>query len=194
MPIPDKMFLKQKPMLVVCYGLSPLLVAAIYLFGWRSLAVAAVVTCAGLITEACFTFPKGKPVTSAVLVTSLIFSLSLPPTIPFWIAIIGIIVGVALGKMAFGGFGTFSLGVFGARGERSMYRSRAGWRRNSCLSARSSVSSSSIRRSRTVRSERDCLVTRRSDPLRLVVRCSRWRTRLSARSRLRSAIWTAMFA
>ena len=105
MPIPDKMFLKQKPMLAVCYGLSPLLVAAIYLFGWRSLVIVAVVTCAGLITEACFTFPKGKPVTSAVLVTSLIFSLSLPPTIPFWMAIIGIIVGVALGKMAFGGFG-----------------------------------------------------------------------------------------
>jgi Na+-transporting NADH:ubiquinone oxidoreductase subunit B len=105
MPIPDKIFLKQKPMLLVCYGLSPLLVAAVYLFGWRSLAVAAVVTCAGLITEACFTFPRGKPVTSAVLVTCLIFSLSLPPTIPFWIAVIGIVVGIALGKMAFGGFG-----------------------------------------------------------------------------------------
>jgi Na+-transporting NADH:ubiquinone oxidoreductase subunit B len=103
--MPDMMLLKQKPMLRVCYGLLPLLVAAIYLFGWRSLAVAAVVTCAGLIAEACFTFPKGKPVTSAVIVTSLIFSLSLPPTVPFWIAIIGIIVGVAFGKMAFGGFG-----------------------------------------------------------------------------------------
>jgi Na+-transporting NADH:ubiquinone oxidoreductase subunit B len=45
------------------------------------------------------------PVTSAVFVTSLIFSLSLPPTVPLWMAVLGIIVGVALGKMAFGGFG-----------------------------------------------------------------------------------------
>ncbi|MBP1739337.1 MAG: RnfABCDGE type electron transport complex subunit, partial [Deltaproteobacteria bacterium] len=59
----------------------------------------------GIATEALFTLKDGKPVTSAVLVTSLIFSLSLPSMIPFWMAIVGIVVGVALGKMVFGGFG-----------------------------------------------------------------------------------------
>jgi len=59
----------------------------------------------GIATEAIFTFNQGKPVTSAVMVTCLVFSLSLPPTIPFWMAIIGIVVGVSIGKMAFGGFG-----------------------------------------------------------------------------------------
>jgi Na+-transporting NADH:ubiquinone oxidoreductase subunit B len=59
----------------------------------------------GIATEAFFNYPQGKPVTSAVFVTCLIFSLSLPPTLPFWMAVIGIIVGVALGKMVFGGFG-----------------------------------------------------------------------------------------
>jgi Na+-transporting NADH:ubiquinone oxidoreductase subunit B len=58
-----------------------------------------------MATEALFTFREGKPVTSAVFVTSLIFSLSLPPMIPLWMAIVGIVVGVALGKMVFGGFG-----------------------------------------------------------------------------------------
>jgi Na+-transporting NADH:ubiquinone oxidoreductase subunit B len=59
----------------------------------------------GIFTEALFTYPRGKPVTSAAIVTGLIFTLSLPPTIPFWMAVIGIVAGVALGKMVFGGFG-----------------------------------------------------------------------------------------
>jgi len=97
--------LKQKPMLRVCYALAPLILASVYLFGWRALVLTAVVFISGIITEACFAFPQGKPVTSAVFVTCLIFSLSLPPTIPFWIAVVGIIAGVGLGKMVFGGFG-----------------------------------------------------------------------------------------
>lgn len=103
--IPEKWFQEQKPMLQVCYALLPLVVASVYFFGWRALALAAIVLVFGIGTEACFTFRQGKPVTSAVLVTCLIFSLSLPPTLPYWMAVIGIIVGVALGKMAFGGFG-----------------------------------------------------------------------------------------
>lgn len=100
-----KKFLWQKPMLRVCYALIPLVLASIYLFGWRSLALMGTVLFFGIITEALFTYPQGKPVTSAVIVTGLIFTLSLPPTIPFWMAIVGIVAGVAIGKMMFGGFG-----------------------------------------------------------------------------------------
>jgi Na+-transporting NADH:ubiquinone oxidoreductase subunit B len=102
---PEKPFLIQKTMQKVCYALLPLVVASIYLFGWRSLVLIAVVFVFGIASEAVFTFPKGKPVTSAVFVTCLIFSLSLPPTVPLWMAVIGIIAGVILGKMIFGGFG-----------------------------------------------------------------------------------------
>jgi len=105
MKLPDKKLQLQKPMLRVSYALIPLVLASIYLFGWRSLVVAVVVLIAGVLTEGLFTFSQGKPITSAVFVTCLIFSLSLPPTIPFWMAIIGIAVGVILGKMVFGGFG-----------------------------------------------------------------------------------------
>jgi Na+-transporting NADH:ubiquinone oxidoreductase subunit B len=92
-------------MLRVCYALIPLVLASIYLFGWRALALTGTVLFFGVITEALFTYPQRKPVTSAVVVTGLIFTLSLPPTIPFWIAIVGIVAGVAIGKMMFGGFG-----------------------------------------------------------------------------------------
>jgi Na+-transporting NADH:ubiquinone oxidoreductase subunit B len=95
----------QKPMLRVCYALVPLVFASIYLFGWRTLAIAGAVLFFAILTEAAFTYPQKKPVTSAVLVTGLIFTLSLPPTIPFWMAIVGIVVAVAIGKMIFGGFG-----------------------------------------------------------------------------------------
>jgi Na+-transporting NADH:ubiquinone oxidoreductase subunit B len=102
---PEKIFLMQKAMLRVCYALMPLVLASIYLFGWRSLIIIVIVFVFGIATEAVFVSRQGKPITSAVFVTCLIFSLSLPPTLPFWMAIIGIVVGVAIGKMAFGGFG-----------------------------------------------------------------------------------------
>lgn len=103
--IPDQPIQAQRPMLRVCYALLPLQAASIYLFGWRSLVGLLLVTLFGLATEALFTFRQGKPVTSAVLVTCLIFHLSLPPTTPFFMAVVGIVAGVALGKMVFGGFG-----------------------------------------------------------------------------------------
>jgi Na+-transporting NADH:ubiquinone oxidoreductase subunit B len=92
-------------MLRVSYALIPLVLASIYLFGWRSLALTGAVLVFGTVTEALFAYTQEKPVTSAVLVTGLIFTLSLPPTIPFWMAIVGIVSGVAIGKMMFGGFG-----------------------------------------------------------------------------------------
>ena len=92
-------------MLRVVYALIPLVIASIYFFGWRSLILIVVVSVFGIGAEALFTIKQGKPITSAIFVTCLIFSLSLPPTIPFWMAVIGILAGVIFGKMVFGGFG-----------------------------------------------------------------------------------------
>jgi len=104
-PLPKKPILMQKPMLRVCSALMPLILASLYFFGWRAVVLTLLVLICGVITEGLFTFSQGKPVTSAVFVTSLIFTLSLPPTIPFWMAVVGIVAGVFLGKMVFGGFG-----------------------------------------------------------------------------------------
>ncbi len=92
-------------MLRVCYALSPLVLAATALFGWRTLVLLGVVGVFGFAAEALFTFRQGKPVTSALFVTCMIFTLSLPPNIPLWMAAVGSVVGVVLGKMVFGGFG-----------------------------------------------------------------------------------------
>jgi len=103
--IPKKPFQMQKVMLRVCYALMPIALASVYFFGWRSLCLMVLTFVFGIAAEAIFNFRHGKPVTSAVFVTCFIFSLSLPPTLPFWMAVMGILFGVIFGKMIFGGFG-----------------------------------------------------------------------------------------
>lgn len=95
----------QKPMVKVIYALLPLVLASIYFFGWRALAVLAVVNIAGFLSEYAFARVYKTQVSSAVFVTNFLFAMSLPPTIPYWIAVVGIVFGVVFGKMVFGGFG-----------------------------------------------------------------------------------------
>src|SRR6056297_1310993 len=95
----------QPPMIRVLYALIPLVVAALYFFGWRFILVLAIVTGAGILSEYLVARVYGMKVTSSVLVTSFLFALSLPPTIPLWIAVVGIVFGIVFEKMVFGGFG-----------------------------------------------------------------------------------------
>lgn len=98
--------MKQTVMNRVLYALVPLLVFSIYLFGIRVLAIVLISNLAAFLTEYLFIRNKknGK-VTMAVFVTGTLLALTLPPTIPFWIAAVGSIVAVTFGKMVFGGFG-----------------------------------------------------------------------------------------
>lgn len=96
----------QKPNNGVVLALIPAVIFSVYTFGWRSVLLLAVVTAAGFLTEYLFLRAYYKePVTSAVFVSSFLFTLSLPPTLPLWMAVVGIVFGIAIGKMAFGGFG-----------------------------------------------------------------------------------------
>ncbi len=47
----------------------------------------------------------GFKITESLFVSCTLFALSLPPTIPLWIAAVGIAFGIIFGKMIFGGFG-----------------------------------------------------------------------------------------
>jgi Na+-transporting NADH:ubiquinone oxidoreductase subunit B len=69
------------------------------------LALAGVCTLAGLATEWWMERQRGKPVSEACFVTCLLYALSLPPGMPFWMAAVGVAVGVLFGKEVFGGFG-----------------------------------------------------------------------------------------
>lgn len=98
-------FMKQKMMRKVIYALIPLILAGIYFYGWRVLALLAAVTLAACAVEWIFVRKTTKKITEAVIVTAILYTLILPPKIPFYIAIIGIVFGVLFGKMVFGGFG-----------------------------------------------------------------------------------------
>ncbi|MBI9096067.1 MAG: RnfABCDGE type electron transport complex subunit D [Sphaerochaeta sp.] len=96
---------KQQAMRTVLYALAPLCLGAIYFFGWRFIAVFVVVGVTGLLSEWFMSKRYGFKITESLFVSCTLFSLSLPPTIPLWIAAIGIAFGIIFGKMIFGGFG-----------------------------------------------------------------------------------------
>ena len=98
-------FLKQPMMLRVIYALIPVAAAAVYLFGWRVLALVAVSCVFAFLAEWAMIPAKNGKISQAVWVTAALFGLSLPPTTPFWIAAVGVVFGIVFGKMVFGGFG-----------------------------------------------------------------------------------------
>ncbi|MDP8268566.1 MAG: RnfABCDGE type electron transport complex subunit D [Candidatus Tenebribacter davisii] len=101
-----KIILRQAIMEKVLFALIPVILFSIFLFGWRILAVILVSNIFAFFTEYLFIRKKkaGK-VSMAVFVTGTLLALTLPPTIPFWMAMVGAIVAVCFGKMVFGGFG-----------------------------------------------------------------------------------------
>ncbi|HHT90070.1 MAG: RnfABCDGE type electron transport complex subunit D [Bacillota bacterium] len=103
------LFLRQGIMRRVVISLLPILLFAVYSFGLRILVLLAVVTIAGVLTEyLILRFMKGNAkfkIPEAIFVTCILFTLILPSTVPFWVAVVGIAFGVLFGKGVFGGFG-----------------------------------------------------------------------------------------
>lgn len=99
------MFQKQLIMRRVMYSLTPIFLFSIYLYGWRVLALTATVFALGILAEYLMEKRRNKKVSEAVLVTSALFALSLPPATPLWIAGVGILFAVFMGKEVYGGFG-----------------------------------------------------------------------------------------
>jgi len=60
---------------------------------------------AGIAFEVWFAAKRGHEVNEGFFVTSILFTLTLPPTTPLWMAAVGIIFGVVIGKEVFGGTG-----------------------------------------------------------------------------------------
>ena len=100
-----KLFQKQNMMRTVILSLIPIVFSSIYFFGWRTLILMIVVSIFGIGTEYIFVVRDKKKISEAILVTCMLYTMTLPPSTPYWIAIVGIIFGVVFGKMVFGGFG-----------------------------------------------------------------------------------------
>ncbi|MHB9029818.1 MAG: RnfABCDGE type electron transport complex subunit D [Candidatus Latescibacterota bacterium] len=92
-------------MTAVMLAVSPTVAASIYLFGWRSLALVVMCYLVGIVIEMGFAIANREEVTEGMFVTCLIYPMILPPTLPFWMAAVGLAVGIILGKEVFGGTG-----------------------------------------------------------------------------------------
>jgi len=98
----------KRVMFEVVIGCIPALIMAVVLF--RGAAISHLLTCvvSAVLTEWVFNAVRKKPQTiddGSAVVTALILALSLPPTLPLWMAAVGSIVAIAVAKMLFGGLG-----------------------------------------------------------------------------------------
>ena len=93
----------------VVYALLPVVVFAVFAFGLSALLVltTAVLACVG--TEYVLNRVAGAPDTLgdwSVVITGLLYGLTLPPGLALWMVAVGGIFGVGVGKFLFGGLGS----------------------------------------------------------------------------------------
>jgi Na+-transporting NADH:ubiquinone oxidoreductase subunit B len=101
----ERFFQKQVIMRRLLLALAPIAVFAFILYGWRLLLLAVPVFVAGVGLEYVFESKRGKKVSEAAFVTCSLFTLSLPPQTPWWVAVLGIAFAIVFGKEVYGGFG-----------------------------------------------------------------------------------------
>lgn len=102
---PAKVLRRQPVNRRVMTALLPCVAGSIYFFGWRCLFVVLFSALIGFIVEFIFSRRRGEPVSEAVFVTSTIFALIMPATVPLHVLAIGVAFAVAFAKEVFGGFG-----------------------------------------------------------------------------------------
>ena len=91
-------------MWTVAASLIPVLLTSMFFFGVSALLVVIASTVAALITERAMSKPETVRDGSAVI-TGVLLGLSLPPGIALWMAALGGFIGIALGKVIWGGLG-----------------------------------------------------------------------------------------
>ena len=84
---------------------DPGLIANLWFGAKLHLPIYIVIFAVGIAWEILFCIVRKHEVSEGFFVTSILFSLTLPPTIPLWQVAIGISFGVVLGKEVFGGTG-----------------------------------------------------------------------------------------
>ncbi len=95
-------------MLDVCLALMPALIASVLIFGYRAFMLTAVTVAAAVVFE--YLYRKLMKKESSIgdcsaIVTGLLLAYNLPPTLPFWMAIIGAFIAIVIVKQLFGGIG-----------------------------------------------------------------------------------------
>jgi electron transport complex protein RnfD len=99
----------QRIMLDVIIALLPATAASVYFFGFRALAIVIVSVIAAIAAEAIIQKIRKKPVTindGSAVITGLLLALTLSPAMPLWMAAVGSVVAIGIGKQVYGGLGS----------------------------------------------------------------------------------------
>jgi electron transport complex protein RnfD len=98
-----------KIMYAVILSLAPATLASLYFFRFKALALLICCVAACLATEALVLWTRKKPLHSlldgSAIITGLLLAMTLPPSLPIGLAVIGAVIAIAMGKQVFGGLG-----------------------------------------------------------------------------------------
>lgn len=92
----------------VVYALIPVCIFSVYQFGISVLALLTTCVATCILTEHVICRLSGKSSTIndySAVITGILLALTLPPGFPLWMAVVAGVVGIAVGKMFFGGLG-----------------------------------------------------------------------------------------
>jgi Na+-translocating ferredoxin:NAD+ oxidoreductase subunit D len=95
-------------MFSVAVALAPAALFGVYLFGWMAVQVIVLCIASSLATEAACQWIMGRKITisdGSATVTGLLLAMTLPPSSPWWMSILGGAIAIGMGKQVFGGLG-----------------------------------------------------------------------------------------
>ncbi len=97
-------------MLQVCLALIPGTIAMVWFFGWGVIINMALASVFAVAAEALMIKLRGRPVLPAIgdysaVVTALLFAITVPPTLPWWLTLLGIAFAIIIVKQLYGGIG-----------------------------------------------------------------------------------------
>ena len=98
----------EKVMRAVIYSLLPACAVAVYFFGLPALRVLLLCTIGCVVTEAICNTCFGKKVSIAdgsAALTGILLALNMPSTSPWWLALLGAVIAIVIGKQVYGGLG-----------------------------------------------------------------------------------------
>jgi electron transport complex protein RnfD len=97
-------------MLMVILALMPGAAAMIWYFGWGILINMVLATLVAVAAEALMLRLRGREVTPTLMdlsavVTALLFAVAVPPTLPWWLTVLGMVFAIVVVKQLYGGIG-----------------------------------------------------------------------------------------
>ncbi len=89
----------------VLFALTPVVIGSAYYFGLAALLVITTTVIGAVSVEWMFNRKQFQLADGSVLVTGLLLGLTLPPTLPLWVAFLGGAVAIGMGRLVWGGLG-----------------------------------------------------------------------------------------